>query len=165
MNKRISIKNVKFSEALSEETNAYVADVYLDNKKFGYARNQGHGGETDIQPYPDKRELFQEANEYAQSLPDIDTGTFTFKSTLDWVVDDLLVKYLEAKETKKMMSKGIVFKKKQGHLKLIQWNMPLAKVLKHPQGEGIVRTKVLKLKSEGYEILNTNLPKDIQKEL
>ena len=30
---KIELKNIKFSEALSEETNAFVCDVYVNGKK------------------------------------------------------------------------------------------------------------------------------------
>jgi len=38
---KVELKNVKFSEHMSEETNAFTADVYVDGKKCGYAKNDG----------------------------------------------------------------------------------------------------------------------------
>lgn len=159
--KRITIKNVHFSEALSEETNAYTADVYLDNKKFGYAKNSGHGGETFIQAYPDKRDMLKEATQYATGLNPIEFGKFSMPATLDIVVDYLLEKHLEAKDLKRIMNKGLIFKDKDGVTQIIKWNVPLKKVLEHPQGIGMVKAKILGVLNEGGEVLNQNLPQEL----
>jgi hypothetical protein len=45
---KIELKNLKVSPHLSQETNAFTADIWLDGKRVGHARNQGHGGNTDI---------------------------------------------------------------------------------------------------------------------
>ena len=47
----IQLKSIKFSEHLSEETNAFTANLYVDGKKIGYCRNDGRGGNTLVQPY------------------------------------------------------------------------------------------------------------------
>ena len=44
---RIKLKNVKYSARFSEETYAFQADIFFDNKKIGYASNRGVGGSTD----------------------------------------------------------------------------------------------------------------------
>lgn len=41
---RVELKNLKFAEFASEETNCYEATVYVDGKRFCIASNQGHGG-------------------------------------------------------------------------------------------------------------------------
>ena len=40
----LELKNIKFSEFASQETNCYEATLYLDGKKVGFVGNQGHGG-------------------------------------------------------------------------------------------------------------------------
>lgn len=44
----VNLKKLSIYERMSEETTAFVADVYVDGKKVGYAQNDGHGGETMI---------------------------------------------------------------------------------------------------------------------
>ena len=44
---KIEIKNIKHSPSLSEETNAFTADIYVNGVKAGSAMNRGHGGCTD----------------------------------------------------------------------------------------------------------------------
>ena len=162
---RISIKNVHFSEALSEETNAYTADVYLDNKKFGYAKNNGQGGCTFINPYQGKRDELREAEAYAKGLGEIEFGSssigkFTMKASLDMVVDKLLSDHIEAKQLKSLSAEGLVYKEGQFY-KTMRWNVPLKKVLAHPKGNGMVRAAILELESQGHKVLNTNIPEEV----
>lgn len=46
--KRVEFRDVKVFEALSQETTAYVADVYADDEKLGQVRNDGTGGMTRV---------------------------------------------------------------------------------------------------------------------
>jgi hypothetical protein len=47
--------------------------VYLDNRKFATAENDGHGGPTLVKSLHKKDELFNEAVKYAKNSPDIQT--------------------------------------------------------------------------------------------
>ncbi len=60
----IALKNISYSERLSEETNCFSATIYIDGKKAGEASNHGHGGPTMIRP----RELEQKIDAYAKTL-------------------------------------------------------------------------------------------------
>ncbi len=50
----ITVKNVKYSEFMSHETNCFEATVYVDGKRFCKARNEGMGGETIFYPFDNK---------------------------------------------------------------------------------------------------------------
>jgi hypothetical protein len=149
---RLSIKNVEFSERLSEETNAFACDVYLDNKKFASARNSGHGGATFIQPYPDGRERYNEAEAYAKTLPPLELSSgSTLDMNLEHAVDELFEVWLQTRDFKK----GIVFKNAKGVSYLVKFTMSTNKMLKfHPN---VLQKKVDKIKAEGGKVLNTNL--------
>ena len=41
---RIELKNVKHVESMSEETECFTANLYVDGKKIGAVSNRGHGG-------------------------------------------------------------------------------------------------------------------------
>lgn len=151
---RLSIKNVEFSERLSEETNAFAADVYLDNKKFASAKNDGHGGSTFIQPYPNGREMYKEAEAYAEGLPKIKVSeTFSLDMNLEHAVDELFEQWLKTRDFKK----GIVFKDKKGVSYLMKFNSALSTLLKKPTGRKIVQKRVDKIKADGGKVLNDNL--------
>lgn len=105
----IELKGVKFFERMSEETNAFVADVYVNGKKCGYAKNDGHGGNTYVSSYPNQRGLFEKAEKYCKMLPDETWDylgeTHSIKSDIEVVVDQLFESWLKDKDTKKMEKK------------------------------------------------------------
>ena len=161
----LQLKRVSFSERLSQETNAFAADLWFRGKKVGYAENDGHGGCTNVQPYPETREQFQEAATYAKTLPEIvyegrgGLKGFSIDSNLENQVDELFTQWLEAKEAKANSNKGIYYEQPNGVRMISKWKgFTIAKLKKHPQGMAIIRKAVLELQSEGNTILNTNLP-------
>jgi len=48
MVKKIEIKSLKVAGNMSEETIAFTASLWVDGKKVGEAKNQGHGGANDV---------------------------------------------------------------------------------------------------------------------
>jgi len=105
---RVKLKNIKFSEWNSEETNCFQSDIYFDNKKVGFCSNEGRGGNTHCQWISvDTKEKFKEMEEYCKTLPDIEypstlTGheKFSIPSDLENVVDRIFEEWLEQKEDK-----------------------------------------------------------------
>lgn len=61
----IELKNIKYFAAGSEETDCFVATIYIDGKKAGDARNDGHGGSTFISPLA----LAEQLNAHGATLP------------------------------------------------------------------------------------------------
>ncbi|PYF74634.1 hypothetical protein [Pedobacter nutrimenti] len=43
---KIELKNIKYFDALSEETTLFNANLYIDGKKAGIVKNDGRGGST-----------------------------------------------------------------------------------------------------------------------
>lgn len=99
----LELKNVHFSERLSQETNAFAADIFFNGKKVGYAENDGYGGCTNINCYPKSRDEFNKACEYAKSLPEIvyegrgGLKGFSIESNIENQVDELFTQWLEKK--------------------------------------------------------------------
>lgn len=169
---RVSLKNIKFSEWNSEETNCFQADVYFDNKKVGYCKNDGRGGSTYCSAYEGKSEIFNEMSLYCLNLPPITMYGTEFKSDLETVVDLLFEKWLDAKfekeidmKRKKDFSKGLCFAKnktdrsyqimtfKKGNVALT-----IDDLVKDFSGRNYLRTVCAKKKEEGFVILNDNIP-------
>ena len=46
-----SLKNLKVHGGMSDETTCFSADLYCNNKKVAFCKNDGHGGSTDVYPY------------------------------------------------------------------------------------------------------------------
>lgn len=75
---KIEVKNIKHSRSLSEETNAFSADLYVEGIKIATCTNRGNGGSTDIflnyTKEKDKekyRELLKKAEAFAKTLPGV----------------------------------------------------------------------------------------------
>ena len=147
----LKLKNVKFSEKLSEETNAFSADLFIGTKKIAYVSNYGKGGDTDYHAYDGCKDILKGAEEYAKSLPD----------NLENMIDDMFNDWLEAKEQKRILNnqkKGIIYSDKNGLVSLISWKgQTVDSLLKIPKNKEMIKNKVKSLEDQGFIILNTNL--------
>lgn len=118
---KIELKKIQIFLAMSEETTAFVADVFVDGVKTAYAKNDGHGGGSYYHPYEGKRELLEKAEKFCLTLPaqTIDMGggrsPFVLEMNLEVVIDDLVTAELKRKEQKK-------FEKKM--VDTIMWGVP-----------------------------------------
>jgi len=105
---KIELKSIKFSEAMSEETNAFTANLYINGMKVGYCKNTGQGGCTDYNTNkPENRKTIAEAEVYCKTLPKIKWGDIEFDQSLESVIDTLLEDWLKAKQIKKFEKKMI----------------------------------------------------------
>ena len=157
---KIELKSIRFSEAMSEETNAFTANLYVNGKLAGYCKNTGQGGCTDYYGIEKaSSDIIKEAEAYCESLPDIDYGTFTIKNNLEHTIDQLLEDWLKAKETKKLERKmktcilvGIPNDSSYG---VYNFKQPLSNVKLVLLQDSIKRIK--NNLHKGEVILNTNL--------
>lgn len=162
---KIELKNVSFNERMSEETNCYVANLYINGKRVGYVKNDGQGGQTDYHGNSmEDSVIIRQAELYCQKLPKIKSEQYNFEyqPSLESVIDDLFENWLKAKETKKMektMKTAILYGVPNGlSYTRISWskNTPLSAI-----PVNILQNTVDKIKKEkcvnGVEILNTNL--------
>ncbi len=118
-NTRITLKNIKYFAAGSQETLCYVAAVYFDGKKVGDAENDGHGGNTMVRyDSKDQRTVVQA---YCASL---DPATyrlpaFSFSRTRvktdEEICDDLVTDWLLARDLKRMLATRLVYTKPDVH--------------------------------------------------
>ena len=112
---KIELKNIKYSEFASEETNCYEATIYIDGKKVGTVSNSGKGGCDNIYPY----EVETRINQYAKTLPvrklgfnDPQTGKpFECEQSAETIFADLMDDYLLGKDLKKALKSKILFMK------------------------------------------------------
>lgn len=107
---KIELKKISYNERMSEETNCFVADLYINDKKVGYAKNDGRGGETEVRGYSKTdNELIAEAEAYCKDLPkytwESNGKTHEIDMSLDFFIDELVQKFIEDKEFKKHMNK------------------------------------------------------------
>lgn len=165
---KIELLGIKFYERMSEETNAFTADLYINGKKAGYVKNSGQGGSTDYYPNEGMRELITEAEQFCLGLPPIKYSDFEIKMNLENKIDQLFDDWLKEKENSKFQKrlakdclKGICFKTENGY-NLTTWKgHTIATLLQHPQGKSVIKAKLAELRREGREIMNKNIPQEL----
>jgi hypothetical protein len=169
---QIELKNIKFSEALSEETNAFVCDVYVNKIKVAYAKNDGHGGNTFYHTYEGKHELLKQAEKFCKAMPPLKFSDMELPMDLEMKIDTLLEDWLKAKGEKKMaknlqkdMLVGLCIKTSNGYSQLT-WKhgsnkVTIIELVRNPKGREILKNAIAKVKAEGKEVLNTNIPQHL----
>lgn len=177
---KIELRNIRFSEHLSEETNAFTANIYVNGVHAGAASNHGTGGPTDYYPVNENgKKLIREAEAYCAKLPPekymMEGKEYTIDMSLEYYIDNLLSKNLEEKELKnfrknidKAMQGNIVIGIPDDSFKKLPLKFSIKHILTHlPDGEQklkeLIINKVLPHLKDGDIILNTNIPEKILK--
>jgi hypothetical protein len=167
---KLELKNVKINETFSEETLMFMADLFVDGKKVGYANNDGRGGCTCYNAYEGQREVLGKAEAFAKSLPstfhDFGGKEFEFKSSLESWIDDAVNKIYEAKAQAKADKKMQKLMETQ-----VVWGVPNGNTYKHLGFKHSIKLDVLSpasiknlvdaVKSRmlpNEEIFNKNIP-------
>lgn len=101
---KIELMKIEFSERMSEETNCFVADLYIGGKNVGYVKNDGHGGQTDYRGNSiQDNEVIAQAEAYCKTLPKVKYNTSEWENSLEHVIDQLFEDWIVAKINAKAM--------------------------------------------------------------
>ena len=155
---KIELKNFKFYDRLSEETMCFIANIWVNGIKCGYAENSGKGGCTSYHHEGTEisRELIRDAEGFCESN----------KTTLYDYIDELAIELLRKKEqdaiAKKLykeMQKAILIGN-ENEYQYIKFKKPLREVWETQPAyfKTILNEKLDKYKAKGYRLLNTNIP-------
>ena len=162
---KIELKKISFNERMSEETNAFVADLYINGKKVGYVKNDGCGGCTDYRGNTkEDNQVIAEAEAYCKTLPKVKSEEFNFEyqPNLESMIDEQFEIYLKAKEEKKkekLMETAILIGKPNGG----SYSYFKQKIKLADFPANVLQPFIDKIKAQhctnGVVILNTNLEK------
>jgi hypothetical protein len=83
---KIELRNLNHMTALSRETPAFTAHLYVDGKPRGTVRNSGDGGAN----YWSDRTVERDLNAYAQTLPLVDFDGSKFPETAETLIFGLV---------------------------------------------------------------------------
>jgi len=107
----IELRKIQHVERLSEETNCYVAQVWVDGKHIVDVSNEGHGGPDN--QYPAKGYTYKDIealNERCKSEFGQKTHhDITIEQDLEAVCGDLLTEWLIERDIKKALSRQVCF--------------------------------------------------------
>lgn len=96
---KVELKSFKWFPSMSEETNAFTANVVINGKKVGTARNDGHGGMTDLH-FSDPQ-IGKDFSAWALAQPPSVSEHGTLEMTADFFIDLLVDALIETQELKK----------------------------------------------------------------
>ena len=103
---RVELKKLQVFLRMSEETLAFAADVYVDGKKAGFAKNDGHGGCTMV--HLDKS-VAAVVGEYALTVVpeefEASKRSLNPYVATEWLIDGMVEKHLAEKEAAKAAKK------------------------------------------------------------
>jgi hypothetical protein len=105
---QIELKSFKSSQSLSIDSLAFTANVYVNGKKAGYARNSGNGEEVLVMPDPGCRDLMASAHSFIATKPDVQASQdYSFRPTLEYVVEQLAASCVIRKEVERIFRKDM----------------------------------------------------------
>ena len=161
---KLELKNVKFYESMSEETNCFQADLFINGKKIAYVKNDGRGGSTDYNVHDFKDQpVLREAEAYCKTLPKERIGNTDYEVSLEGKIDDLFEDWLKVKADKKLlkdMEKGILIGTRNQY-QMLYWKHPIITLLSVEKGREVIRKTLKDYIDKGETILNTNIPKEL----
>lgn len=167
----ITLKGVKIFQAMSEESTAFVANLYVDGVKTASMKNQGQGGSTYAQLIYNK-DLLEAAEKYTASLPPVKSDGMDLKMDLDFyvsiMVDEIVNKKEEEKFQKKLtklMERSIVVGvPNSGAARcLTSFSVSIPLVIEAAKERFIAAIEHAKVHmKQGEVILNTNIPDELK---
>lgn len=101
-----TLKNIRYSATLSEETHAYTADLCgPDGKIIGFCRNDGHGGETLVRGIGADGPALTAARAWAKALPPMPNpwGPEPFPMSLATWCDQQVTEFLNKRDFRKAL--------------------------------------------------------------
>jgi len=171
----IKLKNIHVDLRLSEETNAFTADLFINGKNVGTALNDGQGGMTTCRARDQKgAELIREAEIWCEQLPPEvvkfdDGSTYNLSISLDYYLGRIVDEHIAKKEQarlERLMGNSIIFGNPDGvEFKRIKFGQSIRDLLRTEAGfvalKSTILKKVLPALGKKGKIQNRNIPPDI----
>lgn len=118
---KIELRKIHHHKGISEETNAFDAEVWVDGRKAGFASNRGHGDPVLV--HYDSPIWEQKVDAFIKTLPEkegkVGSKSFKYKEDEDSYFSTLVSEDLRLRELKRNINKlkrqtkdGVVFREK-----------------------------------------------------
>jgi hypothetical protein len=106
---KIELRKMKSAPSMSQETNAFTAEVWVDGVRRGTARNDGHGGPNHVEP----ASLALEIEAHARTLPPVKVpwGRGELEMCGDLLLGRMVQRALEGKRLERMLKTKTVLLK------------------------------------------------------
>lgn len=115
---KFELRKVHHMPSLSEETNAYSADLYVDGQLIAHVSNRGHGGCDDQHPAKGRTNAdLQRVEEWIKANhPPRETGMklpsgemFLMDITLETICGELLESHLASKKLERLLKRTVAY--------------------------------------------------------
>ncbi|WP_165044910.1 hypothetical protein [Dysgonomonas sp. ZJ709] len=166
---KIELKNIKHSEELSDDSNAFSANLYVNGKFIATCTDNGNGGEINIKANKGCEAILREAKDFAKTLPK--NEEYDLEMDMELVIGGLVEDDLFKKEVKKVVRKeeklNIVCGNSKSELKLIFYEnlskkkIPIQTLLSIPSEKIKLQKRITSLIADGYTIYNKNIPREM----
>ncbi|MVT07738.1 hypothetical protein [Chitinophaga tropicalis] len=166
---KVELKNIQINKAKSETSNAYSAELFVDDVRAGVATNDGQGGVTFISPFDEASiNIIRAAQKYCETLPPLVIGDGDDKDslpmTLELYLDELVDKFAFNQQMQKDMKKGIIMGIEGERYQLCELSPSPEALLNNPKGRALLAKFMVDFVKpalkEGQRVLNTNLPEE-----
>ena len=112
---KIELKGLKVHADMSEETTCYSANVYVDGVKAFHAENRGYGGPDMYSAYEGRRELLENAEAWAKTLPAVACPDWLTNNgkpcdPMDCNLELYIGQLIEKEELRRRCLKGLLFR-------------------------------------------------------
>lgn len=122
---KVELKKVQHVARMSQETECFVAELWLDGRNRGAVSNDGHGGPHSFSDWEAQKEL----DAYGKTLPPLKSDLFPDGLEMDaeLIVSEALSQHLEEKQFRRWCKTKTVFRlpgDKEGEWRTIQGANP-----------------------------------------
>lgn len=168
---KFTLKKVQICDFMSEETTAFTAEMYCDGKFLCHCDNEGHGGATRTYCTPETKDRYYDIMTEVgrQVWMRCMDGTVLYHN-LGTVADETLFYHLLARDVSRNQKNALVFKKAVENpddftSSNLYWK-PMGDSIKQmvESNAGLLIAEIVRLQSQGWEVLNTNIPARIYEE-
>lgn len=145
---KVELKKFSYNSRMSEETDCFTADIWINGKKVGYAENTGKGGSNSI--FFTDRAVEREFNEWAEAQPPMPSGyegLDPLPMTADLYITCLAADLIEAKNKQKDEARQLKWEEKNRQA-FAQRGFPVTLIIFWPNNTA---SPVGLRKKEGYE--------------
>lgn len=162
-----SLKKFEYLASRSEETHCFGAVLCVNGKPFADCGNSGHGGPTDVNIFPECRDIGDEIEAFLAAQPKVKPEDYNIEleCDLEYIVDELVRLKLEERRLRKIKAltkDNLIFKIRGGEYLQLGWKKrTIESMLKNPQGVDLIRTTIAEETAKGHILINENIPVEL----
>jgi hypothetical protein len=111
--RNVELKKVKIARFMSEETTAFTAELWVDGKQIGVVKNEGRGGNNQLDPHewtPEGHAKVREFEEWCETQPPSVFEGYSLSMNSDFFLGLLIEDYEETAMLKRRCKKHMLVK-------------------------------------------------------